>query len=274
MTTAHAVHGENLFGLAKSGDDPLTWMSTAIRDWWMHLAASQTDEPLALWPNPSGRRGEANEPAKEAGLSQPHHAGPSQGADGLSPQTGSEAVFLPVLRKLSPADQDQIEALFLRLDAPDRWMRFCGAVSTQMVASYSRNIDWSDTIILGCFSEGELRGIAELKILKNEPGTAAELAITVDHAFQDKGVGTLLVRRMLTIARNRFVGKIYMICAQENKKMQHVAGKMAAELVYRDGEVEASIWPSVPTYLSVIEEMSMEGQALYQAMIDPGKEAA
>jgi hypothetical protein len=77
-----------------------------------------------------------------------------------------------------------------------------------------------------------------------------------------------MIRKMLTIARNRFIRKVYMICLLENQKMQRVAGKLEAELTFCEGEAEASIWPSVPTYLSLIEEVSMDGQALWRAMFD------
>jgi hypothetical protein len=55
--------------------------------------------------------------------------------------------------------------------------------------------------------------------------------------------------------------------------MQHVAGRLDADLTFCEGEVEASIWPSVPTYLSLIEEVSMDGQTLWRAMFDSSNTA-
>lgn len=179
----------------------------------------------------------------------------------------NDAPFAPVLRKLGSADRPHVEAHLLRLDARDRRMRFCSVVSDQSISLYCEQIDWSQTIGLGCFMDGQLRGTAELKMAREAPTSVAELAITVELSFQDKGIGTALLRRMLAIARNRFVGRVYMICLLENRKMQHVADKLEANLTFCEGEVEGHIWLSLPTYLSVVEEASMDGQALWRAVL-------
>ena len=183
----------------------------------------------------------------------------------------NDAAFTLVLQKLGSADH--VEAHLLRLDATDRQMRFCGMVSDQSISLYCEQIDWSQTIALGCFIDGKLRGMAELKMADEAPASIAELGITVERSFQNKGIGTALLRRMLTIARNRFVGRVYMICLLENHKMQHVAGKLEANLTFHEGEVEGCIWPSSPTYLSLVEEASMDGQALWRAMLDTDRAA-
>jgi GNAT superfamily N-acetyltransferase len=180
----------------------------------------------------------------------------------------NQAPRILVLQKLGSVDRSHIEAHLLRLDAVDRQMRFCGMVSDRSISLYCEQIDWSLTINLGGFIDGQLRGMAELKMTRGIPASIAELAITVEQAFQDKGVGTALLQKMLVIARNRFVGKICMICLSENRKMQHVADKLDANLIFREGEVEGRIWPSLPTYLSFVEEASMDGQALWRAMLD------
>ena len=60
-----------------------------------------------------------------------------------------------------------------------------------------------------------------------------------------------------------------MICLLDNYKMQHVASKLEADLTYREGEAEACILPSVPTYFSLFEEVSMDGQAFWRALLEP-----
>ncbi len=156
----------------------------------------------------------------------------------------------------------------MRLDAADRRMRFCHVVCDRSISLYSEQIDWSQTIGLGCFTDGQLRGMAELKMARETATSAAEVAITVEPSFQSNGIGTMLLRKMLTVARNRFVGRVYMICLLENRKMQHIAGKLEADLTFREGEVEARIWPPLPTYLSLIEEASIDGQALWRAVLN------
>ena len=77
----------------------------------------------------------------------------------------------------------------------------------------------------------------------------------------------MLLRKMLVIARNRFIGRIYMICLLQNRKMQQITRKQVANLTFFEGEVEAQIWPLLPTYLSLIEEASIDGQALWRAVL-------
>lgn len=196
---------------------------------------------------------------ERSGQTVPHHR----------PGVPLDGPFTPVLRKLCPVDQAHIEAHLMRLAPSDRRMRFCGTASDQATIAYSKSIDWSDTIMLGCFVDGHLRGMAELRVFGEHAYATAELAITVEQAFQNKGIGTTLIQRMLAIARNRFVSKVNMICLSENHKMQHVVAKLEADLTVSEGEAEASIWPAVPTYLSLIEEVSMDGQALWRAMFEP-----
>ena len=123
-------------------------------------------------------------------------------------QASNKAPFTPILQKLGSVDRPHVEAHLLRLDATDRRMRFCGVVSDRSIVRYCEQIDWSRTIGLGCFIGAQLSGMAELKLAKEAPASIAELAITVEPPFQNKGIGTALLRRILTIARNRLVGRV------------------------------------------------------------------
>lgn len=184
------------------------------------------------------------------------------------PGASIDASFFPALRKLRPADQDDVEAHLLRLGAADRQMRFCGSVSDRSIIAYCEQINWSETIVLGCMIDGQLRGMAELIPEREHVATAAELAITVEQPFQDQGIGTELLRKMLTIARNRAIGKVYMICLIDNRRMQHVAEKLAANLVVDVDEVEGFIRPVGATYFTLAEEVLMDGQALWRAVLE------
>jgi len=195
----------------------------------------------------------------------------AQSSEPLVPNPSSvsiDAPVIPVLRKLGAVDRHDVETHLLRLDSTDRRMRFCHVVSDRSIALHCEHIDWSRTIGLGCFIDRHLRGMAELRLGREITGSIAELAITVETSFQNKGIGTMLLRKMLTIARNRFVGRIYMICLLENRRMQHIAGKLEANLTFREGEVEARLWPPLPSYLTLIEEASIDSQALWRAVLD------
>ena len=170
-----------------------------------------------------------------------------------------------VLQKLWEADRDCLEAHLLRLDPEDRQMRFCAAMSDRAIHRYCRSIDWIMTTVLGCFAGKELRGVAELVVTASGFSARAEVALSVERAFQSRGIGTELLRRTLSIARNRYIGSVHMLCLLDNHKMQHIARKFDAELTIHQGEVEGKIWPPWPTLLSFIEEVAADRRALFSA---------
>jgi GNAT superfamily N-acetyltransferase len=190
-----------------------------------------------------------------------------QSAD--QPQSASlrETPSIVVFRKLGSTNRKVVETHLLRLDATARRTRFGGTFSDRSISQHCERIDWPLTIALGCFIDGQLRGMAELKTETGVTASIAELAITVEPAFQNQGIGTKLLRKLLTIARNRFIRRVNMICMVENRKMQHVADKLEADLTFSEGEVEGRIWPSMPTVFSLVEEAWMDGEALWRAAL-------
>lgn len=169
----------------------------------------------------------------------------------------------PLFRKLTPADAEEFEAHLLRLDAADRRMRFCSSVSDEVVRDYCAAIDWPKAVVLGCFVGSELRGAAELRLIENTP-LKAEFALTIEAGFQDRGLGTELLRRSLVAARNRCITTVTMICMLENARMQRIARKFDSVLVLEDGEIEGRLRTSWPTYLSLLEEAAGDAQAWFR----------
>ncbi|WP_119167964.1 GNAT family N-acetyltransferase [Algihabitans albus] len=170
----------------------------------------------------------------------------------------------PLFRKLTSTDAADYEAHLLRLGPADRRMRFCGSVSDTAVSDYCAAIDWARTVILACFVDRDLRGAAELRLLDSSP-LQAEFALTIEDGFQDRGLGTELLRRSLIAARNRCVTTVTMICMIENARMQRIAKKFDSVLALEDGEIEGRLRTSWPTYLSLLEEAAGDAQAWFRA---------
>jgi GNAT superfamily N-acetyltransferase len=172
------------------------------------------------------------------------------------------------IRRLWPAERSAIRAHLLRLDRDDRTLRFCHTANDAVITSYCENIDWLRATVLGCFVEGELRGVGELIRIKDVWPPTAELALSVEGPYQNHGIGSALLRRALVMARNRLIGTVYMICLVENRKMQHIARDLGASLVVREGQVEGAILAPWPSHLSLIEEVAAEGEALVRAALE------
>lgn len=172
--------------------------------------------------------------------------------------TGSrvdKAVIRPEIRRLWKTDKSQILRHFRRLDPATRRLRFGVSVSRQFLQGYVEDILSIDSIVYGAFVDGSLRGVGELRVLLGRWPPRAEVALSVEAAFQEEGIGDALFARLVASAQNRGVRTLYMMCLRENIRMQHLARKHEAYLKYEIGEVEATLDPPWPTPLSVVEEM-------------------
>lgn len=159
-----------------------------------------------------------------------------------------------IYRKLVAAEALRFRDHLMRLSPRDRHCRFAGHVSDAVIDSYCRRIPWLGTIIVGLFDAGELRAAAECRWLGPAQLRTAEVAVTVEPEWQGEGIGTELVRRVVTIARNRGAASIFMLCLTDNRPMQAIARKLAGDLHFVDGEVEMRIAVPFATNASLIQE--------------------
>src|SRR5688572_7070198 len=81
------------------------------------------------------------------------------------------------------------------------------------------------TIMVGCFVRGELRAVAELRTEPKVWPGEGELAVSVEKGFQGHGFGSGVVRRIMTVARNRSLRRLMLICMINNRRMQAIVRK-------------------------------------------------
>jgi len=164
-----------------------------------------------------------------------------------------------VFRKLWAHHVDALAAHLLRLDAQQRAFRFGRAVADEWVARYAKDTDWFRSVILGCWIAGELRGVAEIKGLDQAWPRAAEAALSVERAFEGRGIGTALFHRGLGIARNRGIARVSMLCLPENLRVQRIVRKVEPKLVYNGDLIECEIRLAPLDALSIAAELYDEG---------------
>jgi GNAT superfamily N-acetyltransferase len=157
-------------------------------------------------------------------------------------------------RKLWPIERAQLRVHFLRLGSASRQMRFGHAVSDRYVEDYCGTFHGFATLVYGAFVAGELRAAAELHVVPDIWPLEAELALSVEDAWQDLGLGTELMSRILLAARNRGVGKLTMTCLSENRRMRRIAQKHHARLTLYPDQIDGHIDPSIPDHLSLLNE--------------------
>ncbi|MGD8709936.1 MAG: GNAT family N-acetyltransferase [Ectothiorhodospiraceae bacterium] len=175
----------------------------------------------------------------------------------------------PIIRRLWWHERDLFRDHLLRLGARDRRMRFGGHVTDEFIRHYAGDRDILQRRLLGCFVDGELRGVGEFRLLGGYWPREAELAFSVEAPFQERGIGSELFRRTVTFARNRGLERVFITTLASNRPMQRMARRFGMRLRPCAGELEGRLELVAPNYLSVMNEFLEEGVALLWAAPRP-----
>jgi RimJ/RimL family protein N-acetyltransferase len=164
-------------------------------------------------------------------------------------------------RRLWLSDAPAMCAHFSRLSPADRYQRFAQHIDDAGIEKFCRQLSWLNTIMIGHFLDGELRGVGELRLSGLRPPLIAELAISVERDFQNRGIGTELFQRLVVLARNRRVRTIHMQCLMDNIRLRRIAGKFGAQIEMDFGEVSGLLELRRPSLSSWLDEASAESLA-------------
>jgi len=191
---------------------------------------------------------------------------PDDAPDALPPEI--HPISAASVRKLWPTEGDLFRDHLLRLDKDSRRMRFAHGVSDSFIEDYSARMNDMGSIVFGYFVDGEIRAAAELRKLSDNWGVEAEAAFSVERAYQDQGIGSALMGRIIRSARNRGVKLLFMSCLAENAKMQAIAKKHEADLRFEYGEVIGEILPATPNYFSIMAEAAEDRVGFMIAVLE------
>jgi len=175
-------------------------------------------------------------------------------------------------RKLRAFERPLYHAHLLSLTDEDRHRRFQGAVTDAAISAHARRLDFRKVVLSGCFIEGVLRGVGEVALEGpgdvNQDGErpAGEIAISVDPAYQGRGIGTELTRRALRIAQNRGAGAVWLYCLPENAPMRAIVRKLGSTVRIHDGRIDAELQLQPPTLLSRLGESMEEGVGVWRSV--------
>jgi acyl-CoA hydrolase/RimJ/RimL family protein N-acetyltransferase len=114
-----------------------------------------------------------------------------------------------VIRPIKLTDESLLHELFYRLSQETIYKRFCGIVKYMPHENLQRfcTIDYQrDMTLVATMRRGEVERVVGLATYNRKPQTGfAEIAMVVDDAFQGRGVGKLLMRRITELAKARQV---------------------------------------------------------------------
>jgi GNAT superfamily N-acetyltransferase len=173
-----------------------------------------------------------------------------------------------VIRKLWIGEDSRYRDHLLRLDSDSRHSRFGGGVADEFIRDYVGTTFGLSAVVHGFFVDGTLRGAAELRPLGPAFAREAEAAFSIEAPWQSHGVGSALLGRTLLAARNRGIRKLHMACLANNRRMQELARKFAAELTFDFGSVVGEVEAARPTPLSVLREFMTESHGFATAVLD------
>ena len=172
------------------------------------------------------------------------------------------------IRKLWVGEADAYRDHLLRLDPESRYRRFSGTMADEIIARHAATIGQSGVVVHGFFVHGLLRGAAEMRHIGSPFGTEAEAAFSIEQPWQSHGIGTELLERTLLSARNRGIKSVQMQWLPENRRMQQLAHKFAADIKLDYGAVLGEVDAPRLTPLSLMREALADGHNIAAAILD------
>lgn len=162
-----------------------------------------------------------------------HHAAPTS-----APQ--AQPVRCEI-REILPTLLYHFQWHLLRLEDGCRRSRFGSPASDAFLREYGERVDGSHTLVLGYFVEGHMRGAVELRSLQSQWSGKAEIAFSVEKAWQGQGIGTALMAAAINAARMRRIARLYLTCHALNRRMQRIAEGVTAKIGFENCECFAEI---------------------------------
>jgi GNAT superfamily N-acetyltransferase len=159
---------------------------------------------------------------------------------------GSE-VTIRALRK----EDAELEREFIRNLSPEsRWMRFLGQISepSDSLIRKLTNLDYQRDMAFIALSHqgGGTREVGVSRYSLAPDGQSCECAVTVADAWQGKGLGTVLMRDLIDIARRRGIRSMFSVDASANERMRELARDLGFERNRDPGDPTRVIYRLVP----------------------------
>ena len=160
---------------------------------------------------------------------------------------------LILIRPIGPADKDLLERALERLGPDSRYKRFLSPKDnlTARELVYLTEVDHRDHEALLAVADGQdAIGVARYVRLKEDP-SSAEAAVVVIDAWQNRGVATALLERLIARARTAGLSRFVATALATNREVIGLFEHLGAASVSQPdaGMVELELELSVPRAL-------------------------
>lgn len=129
----------------------------------------------------------------------------------------------------------------LRLDRTSRHDRFHGFMDDSFIERYAEKCANDGTTVIAFFENGVVRGAAELHPPDQSPDSLPEIAFSVEATVRRRGVGSMLFRKLIAVARAKGYRSLRITTGAQNEAMRALANKFGAHLTFRYGESTGTI---------------------------------
>lgn len=152
--------------------------------------------------------------------------------------TGSKGTIRSLINQELPLLRDHL----LRLDAESRRDRFNGFADEGFIDRYAKKCGGDGTIIIAFFAEdGSVHAAAELHQPDLHIESLPEIAFSVESHLRRKGIGSILFKQLMQVARSLGYEKLRITTGAQNQAMRALANKFGAHLTFRQGESTGTI---------------------------------
>jgi len=139
----------------------------------------------------------------------------------------------------------------LRLDRTSRHDRFHGFMDDSFIKRYAEKCANDGTVVIAYLEDGAVRGAAELHPPEQSGDGIPEIAFSVESKVRRQGVGTVLFRKLISVARAKGYKSLRITTGAGNEAMRSLANKFGAHLVFSHGESTGVIDLSRPSQLEL-----------------------
>ncbi len=139
----------------------------------------------------------------------------------------------------------------LRLDRTSRHDRFHGFMDDHFIERYAEKCASDGTAIIAYFEDGVVRGAAELHPPEGSGDDIPEIAFSVESKVRRQGVGTVLFRKLISVARAKGYEQLRITTGSSNDAMRALANKFGAHLSFSQGESTGVIDLTRPSQLEL-----------------------
>jgi acetyltransferase len=168
----------------------------------------------------------------------------------VAPWTALDGTGL-LIRPIRPEDEPGMSEFHQAISANSLYLRYFHPVSPRGLTAHDQLvrscfIDYDREIALVAEQQGEKGGCTILawgQLIKLHGSNEAEFAILVCDQFQQRGLGTELLRRLIEIGRDEGLDHIVAEILPENKGMQCVCSKLGFSLSHdrQNGVIHAKL---------------------------------